>query len=162
MIVKATRRKPRASFRRRFLVIKRWCRARPGSAQAHYHLGLSLARSGRVEEAVASLREAVRLAPQWPEAQNDLGYLLAECGQHREAESCYREALRLRPDYAAAHNNLGLCLVNSGRVTEGVAHYEKALRHQPDFAQRTTTWAMPLPRRGNQRRRFRITNKRYD
>jgi tetratricopeptide (TPR) repeat protein len=108
-------------------------RTQPDSAQAHYHLGLSLSRVGRRDDAVGSLREAVRLLPGWPEAQNDLGYMLAECGQHREAESRYREAVRLRPEYAAAHNNLGLILVDSGRVTEGMAHYQTALRHQPDF-----------------------------
>jgi len=57
-----------------------------------------LYRSNQHEEALASYRRAVQLAPDYAEAHNDLAVVLLDLGQTREAVACYREALRLKPD----------------------------------------------------------------
>ena len=41
----------------------------PKSAEAHFNLGVTLARLGRADEAGRHLREALRLRPGWSEAE---------------------------------------------------------------------------------------------
>ena len=62
---------------------------------------------GKLDEAIAAYREAIRLKPDYAEAHSNLGIALAGQGKLDEAIAEYREAIRLKPDYAAAHNNLG-------------------------------------------------------
>ena len=66
-------------------------------------------------EAVAQLKEAVRLRPRSAEYQNNLGYVLALQGKEEEAITHFREAIRLKPDLADAHNNLGNALLYQKR-----------------------------------------------
>ena len=63
----------------------------------------TLAALGRVEEAIASYREALLSSPDLPEAWLNLGILLAARGRTAEAEESLQEALRLRPGLPAAN-----------------------------------------------------------
>ena len=62
---------------------------------------------GKLIEAIAELREAVRLKPEDDGAHYNLGRALYNQGRLDEAVAVLRTALRLKPDHAAAHNNLG-------------------------------------------------------
>ncbi len=67
-----------------------------GQAGLHYMLGCSLLALGRAADAVAALRETVRLDPDIQEAHFHLGVALQAIGLHAEAHGHYREALRFR------------------------------------------------------------------
>ena len=107
---------------------------RPRTSLAHNNLGMVLAGQGRVEEAVAHYREALRIKPDNEEAHNNLGAALSGQGRAAEAIAHYREALRLKPDAVEAHNNLGLALAGQGQADEAIAQYREALRLNPDMA----------------------------
>jgi protein O-mannosyl-transferase len=107
---------------------------RPGNARAHNCLGVVLFKAGRIDEAIAHYRTALRLQTFYPEAHNNLGYALTEAGRLPEAITELETALRDEPDYAIAHNNLGNALLQAGRPADAIAHYEAALRREPDFA----------------------------
>jgi protein O-GlcNAc transferase len=104
-------------------------------ALANYHnnLAYSLHEQGRLDEAVASLRQAIRLKPDFASAHNNLGNALHEQGRLDEAVACLRQAIRLQPDFAEAHKNLGAVLRDLGNLDEAVVCYQEALRFKPAF-----------------------------
>jgi tetratricopeptide (TPR) repeat protein len=55
--------------------------AEPRSAEAHYHLGLALARQGKLSEAVASFQQALYCRPDFAEAASALGAVFQQAVQ---------------------------------------------------------------------------------
>jgi tetratricopeptide (TPR) repeat protein len=107
---------------------------RPGNPRASYLLGLTLARAGRVPEAIQRLERAVQVNPDYPKAQYNLGWILAGAGRMPEAIERYQRALQLNPDLAEAHSGLGVALARVGKMQEAIGHYERALQLNPDSA----------------------------
>ncbi len=99
-----------------------------------HNLGYALSAQGKLDEAVAEYREAIRLQPDLALAHSNLGNALAGQGKVDEAVAEYRTAIRLQPDFAAAHNALGDALADQGKVDEAVAEYRTVIRLQPDLA----------------------------
>ena len=62
---------------------------------------------GKLEEAIASYRQALRLKPDYAEAHNNLGIVSEGQGKLEEAIASYRRRLRLKPDYAEASQQPG-------------------------------------------------------
>ena len=106
----------------------------PSAWMAHNNLGLALQGAGRLEEAAAHYRDAIRLRPAYPEALYNLGNVLAAQGRPAEAEAQYERALAFDDRFAAVHNNLGNVLVMQGKVEEGKRHYRRALELNPGYA----------------------------
>jgi Flp pilus assembly protein TadD len=90
-------------------------------AGAHNDVGVSLVSRGRIEEAMRSYREAVRLVPGNAAAHNNLGNALAQAGRPGEAVEMYRAAIARDPGFAAAYHNLALALDGLGRAAEAAA-----------------------------------------
>ena len=74
------------------------------------NLGNALADVGRLDEAIAACRQAIRLKPDLAEAHYNLGIALQGKGQLDEAIAAYRQAIGIKPDFAKAHYNLGSTL----------------------------------------------------
>ena len=109
----------------------------PGSARAHYSLGLALeGLPYGLPEAIAQYQAAVRIEPDFAEAHNNLGNALAQTpGRLPEAIAEYQAALRIRPDLAAVHHNLANTLARMpGRLAEAIAEYQATLGIRPDDA----------------------------
>jgi tetratricopeptide (TPR) repeat protein len=106
----------------------------PAAWLAHGNLGISLAASGRLPEAIAEYEAALRLNPDNAQAHSSLGNALNRTGRIAEAIDQYRQALRLQPRFAEAHNGLGSVLQQEGRIQEATAEYEEALRIKPTLA----------------------------
>ena len=101
---------------------------------AHNNLGVTLARQGRLPDAIAHYRESLRIRPDSAETQNNLGNALFRQGRASEAIVHYGEALRLKPDYPEVHNNLGVVLSSQGRVEEAIREFLAALQGMPGQA----------------------------
>ncbi len=109
----------------------------PENDRAHSNFGSALSlQPGRLGEAVAEYREALRLNPDYAEAHYNLGNVLSQMpGRLGEAVAAYREALRLNPNSALMHGNLGSALLRQpGRFDEAVAEFREALRLNPNDA----------------------------
>ena len=96
--------------------------------------GTELLARGKIDEAVAHYKQAVKLNPEDEDGHYNLALALAKQGKREEAEAEYLEALRIYPDYAEAHNNLGNLLVADGRSEEAIAHFKEAVNLSPDNA----------------------------
>ncbi len=101
---------------------------------AHNNLGTTLARQGKLDEAVFHLQEALRLMPNYPGIENNLGTALARQGRLDEALPHLREAVRLAPGDAGAHCNLADALAWKGRLDEAIAEYQAAIKLNPNAA----------------------------
>src|SRR6266852_2718928 len=89
----------------------------------------------KLPEAVAELRQAVHLRPDFAQAHHNLGVALAELGHLDEAALCLRQALTLQPDYAEAYYNLGNVLVNQKKPQEAVTQFHRALELRPAYGE---------------------------
>lgn len=87
-----------------------------------------------VEGAVALLREAVEISPQFVEAWNQLGTIAYQAGDHTEAEKHFREALLLQSDAFGPVVNMGATLLALGRHTEALGYNRYAVTLRPDDA----------------------------
>jgi|JI8StandDraft_1071087.scaffolds.fasta_scaffold32174_2 tetratricopeptide (TPR) repeat protein len=101
-------------------------------AIAHDNLGLALADRGKIEEAIAQHREAIRLNGNYSKAHNNLGAVLAPLGRLDEAIAEYRKALALDARNADAHNNLGAALATQNKFDEAIRHYGTSLELNPN------------------------------
>ena len=103
--------------------------------RAHYNLANVLHGRGKLDEALAGYRLALRLKPDYIEALNNLGNILVEQRKHDEAAACYVQALRFRPDCARTHYNLGMACWKMQKFDEAAASCQQAVRLDPKFAE---------------------------
>src|SRR5260370_1230573 len=102
-------------------------------AETLSNLGVTLAQQGKLDQAIPTLREAVRLKPDYAKAQHNLGVALAHQGRPDEAVGCFRQALQCKQDYAEACYNLGNVLAELKQHDEAVAAYRRAIAIKPDY-----------------------------
>ncbi len=105
---------------------------RPESAGLRLDLSKTLARAGRLDEALVACRQAIGLKPDFSMAHLDLGLLLAGKGHLDEAVAACRRASQLKPDDGYAFYDLGLLLYRAGRVDEALAPLRRAVDLMPD------------------------------
>jgi tetratricopeptide (TPR) repeat protein len=107
----------------------------PKDATAHYFLGQALVAVGRFDEAVTSLREAVRLdGDHHGAAIGALAELLSSLRKLDEAIEVYRDTIRIAPGYAPAHFGLGNVLFAKRDYPGAADAYREAIRLDPKHA----------------------------
>ena len=117
----------------------------PASFRWVYYLGSVQAARGKYDEAIATLREALRLDPEYLPAQLKLGDCLLALGNAEGARKLYEGIVGRHPDIAQAHYGLGRARAanqdSKGAVESfrracelfpyfGAAHYALALAYQ--------------------------------
>lgn len=95
----------------------------PNDAVLHFHLGLSLSKSGRNDEAAESMREALRIEPAHVDALASLNVLNAQTGKVGLTESLTdgTRVLALDPQHRSAEHNLDVWLHQLLRRTRWIA-----------------------------------------
>ncbi len=100
--------------------------------------GLSAARNGDIEAAVAAFRRAADLDPASAEAWTNLGVVLIRSGDEARGVEALQRALRAMPGFPEAHRNLAVALDRQGRSSEAARHYraflERSAGDNPDRA----------------------------
>jgi tetratricopeptide (TPR) repeat protein len=109
----------------------------PGAARSHNNLGFTLTEMGRLPDAIAELKTALRILPDYAEAHCNLGVaLMRSPGRLADAIAEFQETLREEPGYVNAHINLGIALSQiPERAPEAAAEYQAAVRAEPDSAE---------------------------
>ena len=106
----------------------------PDAPVVNLYLGSSLARQGRLDEAIRHHEDAIRSKPDYLEAYYNLGRLLTQKGSLEQAVRCFEKAIALKPDYYKAHSDLGIARARQGKLDEALAAFARALEHNPDFS----------------------------
>jgi tetratricopeptide (TPR) repeat protein len=112
----------------------------PDYAPAYNNLGVVQRAQGRLDEAIRTYEDGLRVRREYPtlhanlaKASYDAGTAQLEAGRLNEAVNAFETALREQPKYAEAHNNLGIALGSQGKLNAAIAEFEEALRIKPDY-----------------------------
>jgi tetratricopeptide (TPR) repeat protein len=117
-------------------------------AESAFILGSHASDLGRIDDAVAHYRKALRLEPDYVKARNNLGVMLARSGRAEEAIAEYEAVIRRVPDHASARFNLANGLMRLGRIDAAIAHYREILRASPDDTDAHYNLAKAYARKG--------------
>jgi Flp pilus assembly protein TadD len=90
----------------------------------YYNLGVLYLSTGREQEGVAYLREALLRNSSWAEAKIKLAAALAAGGKVPQALALLEEALLSEPRNAEAHYRIAVLLMKSGRAEEAKQHFD--------------------------------------
>jgi tetratricopeptide (TPR) repeat protein len=91
----------------------------------YYDLGTFCIETGRLDEAIEALKEAVRLDPNFANAHTNLGASYKQLGRNEEAIEALKEAVRSNPAHPGAYFILGDTYYRLGRYEEAAAALEK-------------------------------------
>jgi tetratricopeptide (TPR) repeat protein len=117
------------------LAVERAIALSPAATAAQLQLRAQIeTEQGRLDQALATLEQALRLAPERAALHHNLGVLLQRKHQHAQALDAHQQALALGLDVADAHYNLGNTLQSLGRSGQALAAYRRALDMQPNHA----------------------------
>jgi protein O-GlcNAc transferase len=110
-----------------FDFIQRAISVRPQEPAYYANLSTALEALGRLDDAVAAIRQALALDGKVAQWHRRLALLLHQMGSTDEAIDHYRQALELEPDDAATRNNLGVALFARGEIAAAVEQYRASL-----------------------------------
>lgn len=102
------------------------------SAKANYSLGVVMASSGRLNEAVQRLSAAVKYNPNYAEALMALGDTLRRMGRFDASLKPYSEVVRINPRAADARFGYAMALVRLRRYRDARDWLGEGARVQPD------------------------------
>jgi tetratricopeptide (TPR) repeat protein len=98
----------------------------------HIQEAVQLRARGRIEEAVAHLRNAFQLDPENSDLHREMGITFLLAKEWKRARVEMLEAVRYDPIDADAHNGLGYALEKLGNLKGALKEYHTAARLQPD------------------------------
>ena len=103
--------------------------------QPKYYIlkGNVLQDQGRLEEAEASFRAAIKIDPNYAQAYNNLGIVLRDLKKPEDAIEAFRQAIERDAKYFRAYNNLGSELQSIGSLEQAADYYRRALDIKPDY-----------------------------
>jgi protein O-GlcNAc transferase len=125
-------------------LIARAIAGNPNVADYHFHLADARFAAGAFDEAEASYRRALILAPDHAAAHNSLGHLLFTRQRIDEALTCFNRAIELAPDFAQAQCNAGTALLLKGAYVDAVAPLRRAVELDANHAIAHVNLAMAL------------------
>ncbi|HEY4999714.1 MAG TPA: tetratricopeptide repeat protein, partial [Usitatibacter sp.] len=106
-------------------------------------------RAGRLDEAEALYREALRREPGNAVATHCLGVLALQRGDAAHGAELMERAVAARGDVAEFHGNLGLCYRRLGRVREAIECHRRSLELDPLSSSGHANLAVALQENGH-------------
>jgi len=103
----------------------------PSAAKKEFQKAARLSAEANDVEAIAALRRAIAIYPNYIAARNDLGAQLLERGELDEAANELRAAIKIDPGTFNPQLNLGIVLIRQNRFSEAVAALDRALTIEP-------------------------------
>ena len=100
--------------------------------QVHVALGMLYRDSGRLDDAIAELEDAIERQPTAAQPYLELAETLARLRRDGDAEAMFRRAIMLETGYWAVHNAFGNFLWHLYRYDEAIPFYEKVVELAPD------------------------------
>jgi Tfp pilus assembly protein PilF len=105
------------------------------TAEAHTFLGWTYHFQGKIEEAIAECKRAIRVDPDFGNPYNDIGAYLIEKGQYDEAIPWLERAAQSKryESYHYPHYNLGRAYLAKDQLNRARTCFEQALAVEPDY-----------------------------
>jgi Tfp pilus assembly protein PilF len=119
-----------------------------GNYIIHNNLGIALAGSGQLNEAIREYQRALQIFPDHANAHYNLGTALQTKGFLNAALKEYQETLRITPDDPDARINLGRIFASQGRMDEAIREYRLVLLTNPGSADVHYNLGLALSRTG--------------
>ena len=107
-------------------------RSIPSAARKEFEKASKLANENKRDEAIAHLRKAIELYPQFLMAYNDLGTHLLALGKLEEAGDVFRKAVTLDAKAFNPALNLGIVLVHQHKFEEALTILKTATSLEPN------------------------------
>ena len=104
---------------------------RPSSSQVSKQLANEAIHSGDFERAIAEMKKALSLNPDYPDLHNLLGISYANMDMKDDAIVEFKTALKINPEYLKARMNLALTLYENGDEEESLTHLQMILEADP-------------------------------
>ncbi len=130
--------------------------------ESQFNLGAFHADGGRVPEAGAAYREALRLDPSFVPAYMNMAELARLQGDEGGAEAILRDAIARQPDSAAAFHALGLSLVRQGRRKAAVVPLRKSVAIEPGNARYSYVLGVALNAVGETRHALMVLERAHE
>lgn len=134
-------------------------RLKPDHAAHCGDLGIALRADGRVTEAEALLREAIRRDGANPLSRFALGNLFVSQRRHEEAIAVFGSILAQNPGFFPAIENLASLFSDLGRLQDALKLIETALQRAPQDHRLYSMLAIILDKGGNQNAALDVTLK---
>ena len=96
---------------------------------------ISLYSSGKLSEAINTIKSLNELYPNVPLLFNILGACYKAQGSLEESVKIFKIAIEIKPDYAEAHNNLGLTLMQLNQIDSATDSFKAAIAIIPLYAE---------------------------
>lgn len=100
----------------------------PNYPMGHAWYAVSLAATGRHDEALEQIRRSHELDPISLIINTEVGRVYYLTRKYDEAATEYRRVIELDPNFARAHTRLGMTYVAQGKFAEAIAQFEIAQR----------------------------------
>jgi tetratricopeptide (TPR) repeat protein len=120
----------------------------PREVRWRYYLGTVLSDLGRHDDAIAPLRESVRLDPRYLPSLHKLADTLLAAGDLEEAGAVYTNIATTHPEVATAHYGLGRIEAARRNPAAAAEHYLKACALYPQFGAAHYGLALAYRQRG--------------
>jgi choline-sulfatase len=105
------------------------------NVQAHFYLGVSYYRSGRLDDAVKALNATLMTASDYAPAEELLGTIWLLKKDYARARQQFAHLAAVVPENFGAHYNLGILAMREGRMQEAERELRAAARADPGSAQ---------------------------
>lgn len=128
----------------------------PSCSTALHNYAQFLSHRGRHDEAIDSLRRAIRLDPYSLVMRSEEGCLLVNAGRYEEAQQVIGRVLEMDPDYAIAWNSKARGLLAFGRFDEAVVSARRAVATAGGTPYVTATLGVALAMAGEREEARRI------
>lgn len=104
----------------------------PAFTTAQINLGSLYINTGRPQEAVDILEDAIAKNPYYPQAYYNLAAAYKEVSRHHESLKAYEKAVELEPAFVAARINLGILYAERLKPDLAIEQFEAVLRYDPN------------------------------
>ncbi len=130
---------------RREEIFRRLLEEKPSSSQVSKQISLEAIQNGDYDFALAELKKAISMNPDYPDLHNLIGIAYSNKGMTDDAIMEFETALKIHPNYLKAHLNIALTLYEKGAREEAMKHLEKVLKLDPEneLAQNLLTELQP-------------------
>ncbi|MEO0140023.1 MAG: tetratricopeptide repeat protein [candidate division WOR-3 bacterium] len=122
-----------------------------GAGRKHelaYKKAEELVKKGKLPEAEAQYREAIRLKEDYGEAYTGLGLLLMSEGRYEEADSFLSKAIYYSPSNPSAHYNRAVLMNKMDKNKEAEEEFKAALKLKPDYPEAHVGYGALLYKQG--------------